>query len=114
MSETIHDRIRRLVAESGMTFAEVEARGGMPKQALTHILKRRGDITTRTLDRLAAGLGVSRDVIIEGDDLSLAEARLLAAFRRLDQRSRALVLDLGERLLEAPASDGKAGPVKRD
>lgn len=104
MSESLRERIKRLVVESGLSHPEIESRGGMPKNAVANLLrnlKDNGNLTTRTAERLARGLGVTADTILFGEDASISEARLLAIFRDLDDHHRNVVLQLGETLRAA-------------
>jgi transcriptional regulator with XRE-family HTH domain len=102
MSETLSDRVKRLVVESGLTHAEIEARGRLPKNAVADLLrnlKKTGNMTVRTAERLSAALGVSPDVILHGEDVARVNARFLEMFLALDQGQRDLVMQIGETLL---------------
>lgn len=103
-SESLRERVKRLIVESGLSHPEIESRGGMPKNAVADLLRNlkvNSNMTTRTAERLARGLGVTADAILFGEDASINEARLLAVFRELDDHQRNLVLQLGETLRDA-------------
>jgi hypothetical protein len=83
MSSHAKDNLQRLVAAAGMTIHEVAQVTSLDKRTIRGILKGVKKPHTRTLHRLASGLGVSVD------ELFIDPAQLL--YRRFDRSTNPLV-----------------------
>jgi transcriptional regulator with XRE-family HTH domain len=83
MSSHAKDNLQRLVAAAGMSIYEVAQLTGLDKRTIRGILKGIKKPHTRTLHRLAMGLGVSVD------ELFIEPAQLL--YRRFDSLTNPMV-----------------------
>ena len=78
--------VRRLMARSGMTLAELVECSGLHERTIKAILNGRSRPHARTLHRLAAGLSVSTDELFENPSL--------LAHRLFDRRTNPAVQDV--------------------
>jgi transcriptional regulator with XRE-family HTH domain len=83
MSNHAKDNLQRLLAAAGMSLEQVALSSGLDKRTIRGILNGAKKPHTRTLHRLAAGLGVSVD------ELFIDPAQLL--YRRFDRLTNPMV-----------------------
>ena len=64
-SSTLGDNIRRLMAREGLTYEDVIAGSGLDERTIRSLLRGKQRPHARTLGKLAAGLGVSVDELLQ-------------------------------------------------
>ncbi len=68
IKQQISNNLRRIRAESGISQQKLADRTGLQVRYLSQLENHPKDISTRTLEKLAAGLGVSPTDLIGGDE----------------------------------------------
>lgn len=97
LKQQISSNIKRLRGEAGLSQQKLAERTGLQVRYLSQLENHPKDISTRTLERLAIGLGVTAAELIEGSEKPSEPAlpRKMAAGLdeaiRILQRQRALV-----------------------
>jgi transcriptional regulator with XRE-family HTH domain len=82
------ENLRRLMANQGLTVAQVVRKSGLDRRTIQGILDGRSKPHPRTLHRLATSLGIS------GDEFFLDPAQLL--YRRFDRQTNPVVQEVME------------------
>ena len=106
LQEQLADYVRRVIAEKELNYREVARRsGGLISHSTVYdiINERNKNVSTKTLQGLAKGLGVSEDELFavargksESGDLQLNEMRLLEYFRQLSPDNQDALLMYAE------------------
>ncbi|HLA85339.1 MAG TPA: helix-turn-helix transcriptional regulator [Thermoguttaceae bacterium] len=86
MNEHTGDNLRRIMAEQGLSLGQVVARTGLDRRTIGAILDGSNRPHSRTIHRLAAGLGVSPD------EFFVNPGQLL--YRRFDAETNPVVRDV--------------------
>jgi transcriptional regulator with XRE-family HTH domain len=107
MSETIQDRIARLMRERGHNMKSLSLAAGLGETAVRDIMMRTATIKWSTIEALARVLGVEPITLVSDKvNLSAEESELLSTLRTLPDEQRALLLSLGRQLAAAARAQG--------
>lgn len=111
----IGDNIRRLRKEHGYTQEQLGRELGLSAMAISQWENGRAVPRMGAVERMAKLFGVKKSVIIDEVRYSYInidtdeERELIAAFRKLDARDRAAVLQLAHTLSGSDAQNAKTG-----
>lgn len=100
MSESLSERLERLMTERAISRKALSARAGLNETAVRDIMERNGNPTLKTLQKLATALGVDTSTLISDlTDLTEDEAELLRKFRALSATQKAIVAGVAENMV---------------
>jgi transcriptional regulator with XRE-family HTH domain len=99
MSETMHDKITRLMRERGYTARALSLAAGLNPSAVWQILSSEGGARLGSLEAIARALGVDVGYLVSDMvDMSREEADLVRTLRGLSPEQRALVRGMAAQL----------------
>jgi transcriptional regulator with XRE-family HTH domain len=102
MSETMHDKIARLMRERGMSARALSMAAGLNVTAVSHILLAQTSARMASVEAIARALDVDVSYLVSDvSKLTAEEADLIRALRSMDREQKTLVRSMAMQLATA-------------